>query len=79
MADIKLGDCVRDTVSGFTGIVIAKSEYMSGITKYCVESIELDNGKMAPEYWLDEWRILSTDRAPAMTEIRGLKPHKEDV
>ena len=75
---IQLGDCVRDTVSGFMGIVIAKADYLNGTTKYCVEAIELDGGKMLPEYWLDEWRVCGTDR-PALRVVQGIKTHKEGV
>lgn len=62
---IHLGDCVRDTVSGFVGIVVAKADYRNGTTKYCIEAIILDNGKMLQEVWLDAWRVEATNRANA--------------
>jgi hypothetical protein len=34
--DIKLGDKVRDKVSGFEGIVVARSEFINGCVQYLV-------------------------------------------
>mgnify|MGYP001612308887 FL=1 len=62
---IHLGDCVRDTVSGFVGIVVAKADYRNGTTKYCIEAVILDNGKMLQEVWLDAWRVEATEQAKA--------------
>ena len=36
MSEIKLGDKVRDKYSGFTGIAIAKTEYINGCIQYSV-------------------------------------------
>ena len=54
---ITLGDYVRDTISGFCGVVTAETRYLNGSIKYCVEAQELDNGKLIQEYWFDHHRL----------------------
>ena len=54
MATISLGDEVRDTVTGYTGTVTARSEYLQGTTRCAVESYR--DGKMTCE-WIDEGRL----------------------
>ena len=54
---IGFGDRVKDTITGFTGVVTAKSEYQNGNVKYCVEAAELDAGKPVPEQWIDGYRL----------------------
>ena len=38
MREIKLGEKVKDIVSGFTGIAIARTEYLNGCIQYTVQS-----------------------------------------
>ena len=72
-ARIGLGDHVRDTISGWTGVVVAKSEYLNGCVKYCVEAHELDGGKMMPEYWLDAYRIVVTNPRQPEAQVEGFR------
>ncbi len=54
---IKLGDKVKDSITGFSGIVTGISEYLNGCVSMLVCSKKLDaNGKEVSE-WFDEQRI----------------------
>lgn len=45
MNDIKLGDKVRSSVSGFSGTVTAITHYLHGETYYSVTAHELTDGE----------------------------------
>lgn len=51
MTEIKLGDKVRSSVSGFSGTVTAKCEYLHGSTQYQVTASEVVDGDVKSE-WL---------------------------
>jgi hypothetical protein len=56
---IKLGAKVTDSITGFTGIVTARCEYLGGSVRVCVEMQELKDGRPA-EQWFEEHRVTET-------------------
>ncbi len=48
MAQIELGDKVKDSVSGFTGIATAKHDWLHGCTRFTVQPV-VDKDKKLPE------------------------------
>jgi hypothetical protein len=54
---IKLGDKVRDNITGFEGTVTGRAEYLNGCVRYQVEAGSKDG--IPHEYWLDEDRLIS--------------------
>lgn len=42
---LKLGDKVKDTVTGFTGIIIARHEYLNGCIRLSVQPDKLKDAK----------------------------------
>ena len=46
---VNLGDKVRDMVSGFVGIAVAKTEYLQGCNRISVQAAVKKNEK--PEEW----------------------------
>ena len=69
-AAIKLGDVVRDSVSGFEGLAVARTEWLYGCVRYGVEARALREGKLIEAQWFDEARL-----APAIeTSAHGLAP-----
>ena len=49
--EIKLGNKVRDKVTGYEGIATARVEYLNGCVQYCVKPKVGSDGKMPdPEY-----------------------------
>ena len=51
---IELGDKVKDVISGFTGIVIAKSEFLHGCIRCGISPQELHDGGTIDTHWFDE-------------------------
>lgn len=55
---IKLGDKVKDKISGFTGIATAMAKYLNGCTRILVEPSKLDDdGKIIKAIWFDDVQI----------------------
>ncbi len=52
-----LGDRVRDKVTGFTGIAVAKTVYLYSVPKVCVEAESLSNDCQTVEVWFAEARL----------------------
>jgi hypothetical protein len=64
VADIKLGDSVVDSVSGFKGIVIGQTQYLHGYTQFGIQpKVDID-GKLPDVRWFDERRVLKLESEP---------------
>ena len=70
---ITLGQQVIDPLTGFTGIVTCRSEYLHGCVRLCVQPRSLHNGTMVNEEWFDEARLEDTSLA-ATTPATGGGP-----
>ncbi len=55
----ELGMRARDKITGFTGIITTRAEYITGPRRYCLENSTKDN-KVQTE-WFDEQRIIVID------------------
>ncbi len=62
---IKLGVKAKDSVTGFSGIVVGRAEYITGCRQYCVTP-KADKNKMNDANWFDEDRLLKS--------VKDLKP-----
>lgn len=60
---IKLGSKVRDSVSGFEGVAIARVEYLNGCTQYGVLPKIPADGKMPDAVYIDYQRLEVTEPA----------------
>lgn len=55
---IKLGVMAKDTISGFTGVVIAKTEWLYGCVRVGLAREETDkDGKVIRTEWFDEPQV----------------------
>jgi len=55
---IELGAIVVDTVTGFTGIAVARAEYIYGSTRVEVQPTKLtSDGDMVKGKWIEETRL----------------------
>jgi len=58
MAKFELGYPVADVVTGFTGVIIARSEYLYGSTLCLVQATtEGDLSKFPDSEWIEEERL----------------------
>ena len=53
---VQIGDNVKDTITGFAGVVTAKTEYLFGSPRMLVEAIPEDGGKPVSE-WFEMARL----------------------
>lgn len=54
---IQLGSRVRDSLTGFTGTAIGRTEWMYGCARIAIEPTELKDGKPIDMVWFDEQRV----------------------
>jgi len=65
-AEIKLGLRVKDQVTGFAGIVIAKTEYLNGCVSLCIKPEKLNKEKESVEAeWVDYQQVDIVDEGLA--------------
>ena len=50
----KLGSRVKDIITGFEGIVVARSQWLNNCSTYGVQPEELKNGIPQEKQWFDE-------------------------
>lgn len=62
MKKIKLGVRARNIVSGFTGIVTARCEYLNGCVQYCLSPPVDKDGKSVEGIYIDEGQIEIVDK-----------------
>ena len=51
---INLGDKVRDTITGFSGVAIGRTEWINGCTRIVVQSDKLKDGVPTDAQHIDE-------------------------
>ena len=54
---IKLGEQVKDKLTGFKGTTVARAEYLYGCVWVCVVPKDLVEGKPLEDTWFDEQRL----------------------
>ena len=52
---VKMGSKVKDSITGFKGTAIARTEYINGCVSICVETTDKDGKPF--EVWFDEQRV----------------------
>lgn len=57
MFKIELGTKVKDSVTGFMGVAIARCEYLNGCLCYEVQPVMTEKGKMPKAIWIDEQQL----------------------
>jgi hypothetical protein len=65
---IVLGEKVKDSLTGFEGVATARTEYLYGCVRICVESLELDKDGDPKEVWFDEQRLVELAKMAKMAK-----------
>lgn len=65
---VKVGDRVKDQITGFTGIATARYEYLYGCVRINVQSEKLKDGKVEDGFTFDEDQ-LQVVKAGAVTGV----------
>lgn len=59
-------DKVKDTITGFEGVVIARTDFINGCIRYGIQSIKLDKeGKPIDVEYFDEQQLVLVKAKPA--------------
>jgi len=53
----ELGIEAKDIITGFSGIIMSRSEHLTGCNVYSISPKTLQEGKLAETQWFDESRI----------------------
>jgi hypothetical protein len=54
---IKLGSIVRDSITGFTGLAVCRSEWLYGCARVGIQATELKDGKPVEVQHFDEQSV----------------------
>ncbi|MBA7629929.1 hypothetical protein ES703_37436 [subsurface metagenome] len=55
---IKIGDIVKDTVTGLEGMAVAKIIYMTGCVQFEIQPKGLKDGLIIKSAWIDEGQLV---------------------
>ena len=63
MGDFKLelGQSVKEKVTGFTGIITGRAQYITGCNQYCIQPASEKGDKYPDAHWSDEGRLEKTE------------------
>jgi hypothetical protein len=63
---IQLGDEAKDTVTGFTGVVVSRTDYLNGCTRVCLQPPVAKDGKLPDYATFDEpqLKVLKAQKVP---------------
>jgi hypothetical protein len=68
-AKFPLGTLVRDTITGYTGIAIGRTEFLPGCVRIAVQSQELKDGKPIDPQYFDEPQLAVIELTPAKEPV----------
>lgn len=71
---IVLGCEAKDKITGFSGLVVAKIEYLFGCTQWGISPKVLIEGKIGDTIYFDEGRIDVIGKGISKEEVKGEKP-----
>jgi len=60
MFKFEMGERLQDDVTGFSGIVVARLEYLNGCKQYCIKPSVKDNKMVEGEY-IDENQLFQVE------------------
>ncbi len=58
MFKFSVGDKLKDKITGFSGVVMARTEWLNGCVRYQLQPTELKAGKMQDEAVFDEGQLV---------------------
>lgn len=74
---IKLGDVAKDTITGFKGVVVARTEWLNGCVRITLQPKQLqENGKPIDSETFDDTQLILVHAGPsrAPKETGGPRP-----
>ncbi len=77
LPQIVLGDLARDTITGYTGIVVADTMWLNGCRRLTVQARELKDGKPVESTSFDVEQLELVTAAKKLVEQKTGGPHTE--
>lgn len=74
---IKLGNKVRDKVTGYEGVATARVEYLNGCVQYCVKPKVGSDGKMPDHEYIDIQQLEVVSEGEAITPSKTGGPQRD--
>ena len=74
---IGLGDKAKDSITGLTGIVVARYEYLNGCIRLALQPAEVKDGKPVDSSVFDIEQVQLIEAAPALKLRAAGGPHEE--
>jgi len=72
------GDQVKDTITGFKGVIVARTQWMNECIRYAVQPRDLKDGEVVNDHWFDEEQLElvkgSRNLAPKSAPSGGPRP-----
>ena len=71
---IRLGQRVRDKITGFEGTVVCRSEWINGCIQFSVQPRVDKDGKLPEMQWIDEQQCEALEDPPTENPIGQPQP-----
>lgn len=69
----ELGLRAKDKISGMTGVITARCEFLTGCNRYCITPQELKDGRPIEGMYFDEEQIQIIGNGIEVNSLRGEK------
>lgn len=66
--EVKLGSKVKDKITGFSGVAVARCVYLNGCVQFEIEPLQLKDGVPQKSFWLDEPRVIEITKRKIPTK-----------
>ena len=63
MFKFQLGSVLKDKITGFEGVAVARDEWLTGCVRYGLQATKLKDGKPLNVQWLDEINLVVVEAA----------------
>lgn len=67
----ELGKTAKDKITGFTGLLTARCEFLTGCNRYCIQPVDLMNGRPIDGIYFDEAQIEILGDGITSNEVQG--------
>lgn len=78
MKEIKLGNKIKDKITGVVGIADAKIMYLNGCVQYSIRQQVKKDGTLPKDIWVDEQQVQIIGRGVAPNIIIKVVPNAEE-
>lgn len=75
--EIKLGNKVRDKVTGYEGVATARVEYLNGCVQFCVKPKVGSDGKMPDPEYIDVQQLEVVSQGDTITPSKTGGPQRD--